>query len=140
MYGSVKKKFSVKADTIAVTMAAERPPSSATTIVKAMKTKARFDAEVRERRGISMKPSARPPSAPITIHTGLSFPGLMTPPRANRDAARRSRRKPDSFEGDGQPRVYSVRRSAGADAVGVVEPLLGERDAEVLQEVVGGIG
>src|ERR1700675_2097410 len=86
MYGSVRKKLSVMADTTAVITAAVRPPSSATTIVKAMKTKARFDAEVSERSGISTKPSARPPSAPITIHTRLSLPGLMTPPRADRDA------------------------------------------------------
>ena len=77
MYGSVRKKLSVMADTTAVTRAAERPPSSATTIVKAMKTKARFDAEVSERSGISTKPSARPPSAPATIHRRLSLPGFM---------------------------------------------------------------
>src|SRR4026208_296098 len=77
MYGSGRKKLSVRADTTAGTRAAERPPSSATTIVKAMKTKARFDAEVSERSGISMRPSARPPSAPATIHKRLSSPGFM---------------------------------------------------------------
>ncbi len=68
-YGSVRKKSRLIADRSAVTSAAERPPSSATMIVKPRNTKARFDADVRERNGISAIPSAIDPSAPATIHT-----------------------------------------------------------------------
>src|SRR5262245_52085927 len=59
---------------------AVRPPSSAMTIVKTRKTKARFDADVSERNGISAIPSAIDPSAPVITHTRLSSPCFMSDP------------------------------------------------------------
>jgi len=48
-YGSVRKKLRLIAETTAVTSPGPRPPSSATTIVNARKTNARFEADVAER-------------------------------------------------------------------------------------------
>ncbi len=68
------------ADTSAVTSAGPRPPSSATMIVKATNTKARFDAATIPRSGISAMASAMEPSAPVTIQTRISSARLIAPP------------------------------------------------------------
>ena len=69
MYGSVRKKFRLSADTTAVASPGARPPISATTMVRAMKTNARFDADTRARSGVSATPSATAPPTPMTNHT-----------------------------------------------------------------------
>src|SRR5713101_3514400 len=68
------------ADTSAVTSAGPRPPSSARMIVKAMNTKARFDAATSVRSGINAIARAIEPSAPVTIQTRMSSVRLIALP------------------------------------------------------------
>jgi len=58
-YGLVRKKSRLSAEHKAVATAARRPPYSATTIVKAMNAKPKFEAEVRLRSGTSASPKSK---------------------------------------------------------------------------------
>lgn len=64
-YGWVRKKLRLSAEETAVASAAQRPPNSATTIVKTMNAKARLEAGVTPRNGISATPSAIAASGPL---------------------------------------------------------------------------
>src|SRR4029453_11618395 len=75
------------ADTRAVTSAADRPPSSATTMVKARKTKARFEAGVRVRRGMSTTATIIDPRPPVTIQIRPSSCLLIADPPFHRSVA-----------------------------------------------------
>src|SRR5215470_20056498 len=66
------------ADTTAVSSAADRPPTSAITMVKARKAKARLDAGVSVRSGTSTTPRANAPRPPTAIQIRLSFRAPMT--------------------------------------------------------------
>src|SRR5262245_50837527 len=98
-------------------------------IVKAMKKKARFEADVRERSGISRSPRARPPRQPATIHTPLSSPrNIARPPPIcwlRRRGAIRGLR-------DRRPSQTTRSRSAdGAPVDSSAPPLLGvQREVE----------
>src|SRR5215510_15746169 len=61
------------ADTTAVSSAADRPPTSAITMVKARKAKARLDAEVNVRSGTSTTARISAPKPPTAIQIRLSF-------------------------------------------------------------------
>src|SRR5262245_14791926 len=63
------------ADTSAVSSAADRPPTSAITMVKARKAKARLDAGVRG--GTSTTPRISAPKPPTAIQIRLSFRAPM---------------------------------------------------------------
>src|SRR5215475_10325504 len=76
-YGSVRKKLRLMADTTAVSSAADRPPISAITMVKARKAKARLEAGVRVRSGTSAPPRASAPRPPTAIQIRLSFRAPM---------------------------------------------------------------
>src|SRR5215467_445768 len=76
-YGSVRKKLRLMADTTAVSSAADRPPTSAITIVKARKAKARLDAGVSVRSGTSTTPRVSAPRPPTAIQIKLSFRAPM---------------------------------------------------------------
>src|SRR5215470_10486429 len=65
------------ADTTAVSRAAERPPTSAITMVKARKAKARLDAGVSVRSGTSTTPRISAPRPPTAIQIRLSFRAPM---------------------------------------------------------------
>src|SRR5262249_56572334 len=65
------------ADTTAVSSAANRPPTSAITMGKARKAKARLDAGVRVRSGTSTTPRISAPKPPTAIQIRLSFRGPM---------------------------------------------------------------
>src|SRR5215813_14654913 len=65
------------ADTTAVSSAADRPPTSAITIVKARKAKARLEAGVSVRSGTSTTPRASAPRPPTAIQIRLSFRAPM---------------------------------------------------------------
>src|SRR5262244_3288213 len=65
------------ADTTAVSNAADRPPTSAITMVQARKAKARLDAGVRVRSGTSTTPRASAPRPPTAIQIRLSFRAPM---------------------------------------------------------------
>src|SRR5262245_52449098 len=71
-YGSVKKKSRLMADATAVTSAAVRPPNSATMIVNARNTNARFEADVTDRSGIRAMPSSKDPRSPTAIQISTS--------------------------------------------------------------------
>src|SRR5262249_20246882 len=71
------------ADTTAVISAADRPPTSAITMVKARKAKARLDAAVTVRSGTSTTPRISAPKPPTAIQIRLSFRApmpLLLPP------------------------------------------------------------
>jgi hypothetical protein len=96
-YGSVRKKFRLRADMSAVTSAGPRPPTSATTIVKAMKANARLAAATTPRSGISRMPSAIAPSAPVTVQISpwsspLIVASFVMRPRHLRRGPSRARR------------------------------------------------
>src|SRR5262250_3380572 len=65
------------AATAAVSSAADRPPTSAITMVKARKAKARLDAGVRVRSGTSTTPRISAPRPPTAIQIRLSFRAPM---------------------------------------------------------------
>src|SRR5215467_5151823 len=82
------------ADTTAVISAADRPPTSAITMVKARKAKARLDAEVSVRSGTSTTPRISAPRPPTAIQIKLSFRApmpLLLPPATVRVRTHRHR-------------------------------------------------
>ena len=86
-----EKKFRLIADTSAVTRAGMRPPSSATTIAKAMNTKAGFEAGVAVRSGIGQRrapprPAPQRDHGPMPIFTAPCLTPRSIAIRVRRDA------------------------------------------------------
>ena len=78
-YGSIRKKLRLRAETTAVTSPAVRPPSSATTMVKIRKTKARLEAAVSVRNGINRMPRAMAPMPPRATSIWESSRAMASP-------------------------------------------------------------
>ena len=122
-YGSVRKKFRLRAEISAVTSAGPRPAISATTIVKARKANARLAAVTVLRSEISAMPSARAPRAPITVHTIVwSLRPMATSWCARRDTARRSREQPGRPEDERVPAQGHVELRDGSEAAQPARP------------------
>jgi hypothetical protein len=89
-YGWVRKKLRLRVDETAVATAAHRPPSSATTMMRARKTNVRLEAVVTSLNGINAIPrrtaAIGPPPRKINRSSSDSVmvtpPGSDNPPRA----------------------------------------------------------
>ena len=66
-YGRVRKKSRLKAEQSAVSTPAQRPPSSATTMVSARNTNVKLDAGVSSRNGVSAAPMKIAPAGPAAL-------------------------------------------------------------------------